>query len=297
MGERNQVRLEETKRHGSVLFPFNIYPCTIPADFPTVALHWHRSMELIYVKKGSGQVQMGLETLVARADDIFILPPGTLHALRRLPGRSMEYENIIFDPDFLGAGAVDVCARQYLIPLSGGQLLHPLRLRPGAETYESVAVCLQFAERLCTDCSPGYELGVKAAMLELLFHLIRRQPAPSAAESPGSARLKQVLQRIQENYAQPLRIEQMAADCGLSPSHFMRWFRQTTGSSFTAYLNEYRLAAAAERLQVTNDKILAVAQETGFETLSNFNRQFKARYGMTPREYRQPERRENSPAG
>ena len=59
-----------------------------------------------------------------------------------------------------------------------------------------------------------------------------------------------------------------------------------TGSSFTAYLNGRRLAAAAELLRQSGDSILYIAGEVGFENLSNFNRQFKARYGVTPREYR-----------
>ena len=37
----NQERLRETKHHGAVRFPFNIYPCTIPGDFLQVPLHWH----------------------------------------------------------------------------------------------------------------------------------------------------------------------------------------------------------------------------------------------------------------
>ncbi len=49
--ERRDEFLEK-KKHGSMLFPFNIYPCTIPKDFPAVALHWQKSMELIFVKKG-----------------------------------------------------------------------------------------------------------------------------------------------------------------------------------------------------------------------------------------------------
>ena len=79
---------------------------------------------------------------------------------------------------------------------------------------------------------------------------------------------------------------QMAEGCGCSTSHFMRWFRQMTGSSFTAYLNGRRLTAAAEQLRQSGDSILYIAGEVGFENLSNFNRQFKARYGVTPREYR-----------
>jgi len=289
MTEQRTGHLEETKRHGSILFPFNIYRCVIPKDIPSVALHWHKSMELIYIREGSGLVQMGLDTADAEAGHIFVLPPGTLHAIRGLPGQAMHYENILFEPEFLGSGAADLCARQYLIPLSGGQLLQPVRLDPHADGYAEILRCLTTAEDLFHNPCTGYELAVKAAMLQLLYCLIRTQPAPPAPEAPNTARLKQVLQRIQSDYAAPLTVSVMAELCGFSSSHFMRWFRQMTGSSFTVYLNEYRLAAAAERLRLTGDKILTIAQDTGFETLSNFNRQFKERYGITPREYRKPE--------
>lgn len=112
--------LQEKKQHGSILFPFNIYPCTIPLDFPSVALHWHKSMEIIYIKKGRGKAQVDLQTMETEGGDIFILPPGTLHALHGIPGNVMEYENIIFDVDFLGSGTADICAQQYLVPLAAG---------------------------------------------------------------------------------------------------------------------------------------------------------------------------------
>ena len=108
--EKIKKRYEETKKHGSRLFPFNIYPCTIPLDFPSVVLHWHKEMELVYVKKGRGKIQLGMKTYPGKEGDIFVIPPGTLHAIRREPGHSMEYENIIFEVEFLGAGAADVCA-------------------------------------------------------------------------------------------------------------------------------------------------------------------------------------------
>ena len=279
-------RLEETKRHGSVLFPFNIYPCTIPGDFPSVALHWQRSMEVIYIKKGRGQVQMGLDLLTAEAGDVFVLPPGTLHALRGLPGQFMDYENIIFEPDFLGSGAADLCARQYLVPLAAGRLLHPLILRTGDVGYEDTAAILTETEKLCADRIAGYELAVKASMMQMIFRLMQLQPEKPSAELPGTARLKQVLSHIQREYSRPITVEEIAKLCGCSSSHFMRWFRQMTGSSFVAYLNEHRLAEAARKLRSSEEKILTIAQDVGFESLSNFNHQFRIRYGVTPREYR-----------
>ena len=59
-----------------------------------------------------------------------------------------------------------------------------------------------------------------------------------------------------------------------------------TGTTFAAYLNERRLATAAELLRTTDDTVLTIAGQVGFDNLSNFNRQFKARFGMTPRQYR-----------
>lgn len=140
----------------------------------------------------------------------------------------------------------------------------------------------QFSEARTT----GFELGVKAAMLELIAQLLVLQPQPPAAEPPGTTRLKLVLQQIQNNYAQPMTVGQVSDICGCSASHFMRWFREMTGSSFVSYLNEYRLAEAAKQLRSTEEKVLTIAQEAGFESLSNFNHQFKLRYGVTPREYR-----------
>ena len=120
----NQASLQETKQHGAVRFPFNLYPCTIPGDFPQVALHWQESMELVFVKRGAGLVQVGTASCPAYQGDIFIFTPGTLHALRQAEGQRMEYENIIFELELLG-GAEDLCAEKYLLPLQSGRLLLP----------------------------------------------------------------------------------------------------------------------------------------------------------------------------
>ena len=99
---QNQASLQETKQHGAVRFPFNLYPCTIPGDFPQVALHWQESMELVFVKRGAGLVQVGAASCPAYQGDIFIFTPGTLHALRQSEGQCMEYENLIFELELLG---------------------------------------------------------------------------------------------------------------------------------------------------------------------------------------------------
>ena len=282
---QKQVSLRETKQHGAVRFPFNIYPCTIPGDFPQVALHWQESMELIFVKRGAGLVQAGAVTHPAYMGDIFIFTPGTLHALRQTEGQYMEYENIIFDPELLG-GAGDLCAEKYILPLQSGRLALNVHLTPDDLYYPQEANCLKEIEDANSSKLPGYELVIKSGLLRFLALLILHGKQQLPAETADTRRLKTVLQWISEHYAQKICVADAAEVCSFSSSHFMRWFRQMTGQSFIAFLNEYRLNTAAEALQTTDETVLTIASRCGFENLSYFNRIFKAHFGITPRDYR-----------
>ena len=183
----NPSFLQETKQHGAVRFPFNIYPCTIPGDFPQVALHWQDSMELVFVKRGSGLVQMGTAAYPAHTGDIFVFSPGTLHALRQKEGCSMEYENIIFDLELLG-GAGDLCAEKYLLPLQSGRLSLTQRLTPDEPCYARAAACLRETEDVNRAKEPGYELFIKGALLRFLALLIAQGKNLPPMETADSRR-------------------------------------------------------------------------------------------------------------
>lgn len=281
----NRSSLQETKHHGEVRFPFNIYPCTIPGDFRQVAVHWQDSMELIYIKRGSGLVQTGAQVCTAQSGDIFVLTPGTLHAIRQAESCTMEYENIIFDVELLG-GAEDLCAEKYLLPLQSGRLALPEHITPDEVWYLQAADCLKEAEEANRCKQFGYELCIKGALLRFLALLIAQSKALPPAEKANTQRLRAVLQWISAHYSEPVCVADAAALCQCSPNHFMRWFRQMTGQTFIIFLREYRLNAAAEALRTTEDTILSISEQCGFENLSYFNREFKAHFGMTPREYR-----------
>jgi transcriptional regulator GlxA family with amidase domain len=72
----------------------------------------------------------------------------------------------------------------------------------------------------------------------------------------------------------------------MAAAAFSRWFKRATGRTFIAYLQELRVANACRLLIESERGITAIAHDSGFTNLSNFNRCFRRLRGTTPREYR-----------
>ena len=98
--------------------------------------------------------------------------------------------------------------------------------------------------------------------------------------------MKLILKYVEDHYAEPIPIEKMAALSYYSKSHFMKFFKQHMGMGFTEYLNDYRLTIAARLLTTTESAILEIAVQTGSDLLSHFNRLFKRKFQIPPRDYR-----------
>jgi AraC-like DNA-binding protein len=73
----------------------------------------------------------------------------------------------------------------------------------------------------------------------------------------------------------------------MTPNAFSRFFRRSTGRTFGEYVNDVRLARARQGLIEGDAPISQIATDSGFGNLSNFNRRFRAKTGMNPREFRQ----------
>ena len=100
-------------------------------------------------------------------------------------------------------------------------------------------------------------------------------------------RLLPVLVHIQANLDQDLSLEALANRVGLSVFHFHRLFRSVVGETLKQYTQRLRLEQAASRLVINDAAILDVALDSGFHSHETFSRQFKRRFQVSPKDYRQ----------
>lgn len=114
-----------------------------------------------------------------------------------------------------------------------------------------------------------------------------RELAQSRLTDSAEDKLKKLIKFIEENYAEPLTREELAAIVGLNANYLSTIFTTYTGKRLTAYINELRIKRAAELLKESNEKVINIAFTVGFESLATFNRLFKQQMEMTPTQFRQ----------
>lgn len=137
----------------------------------------------------------------------------------------------------------------------------------------------------------GYRLRTESIVLELLYLLAGHFSIPLVKEDlpEGEAeplRIQEILAYIEAHYAEPLTLETVSAEFGLSREYFSRLFHKSVGITFLRHLNRVRIAHLYDDLVHTDEGIMNLCERHGLTNYKLFSRLFKEIYGCTPREIR-----------
>ncbi|MFB6349771.1 helix-turn-helix domain-containing protein [Moraxella sp. ZJ142] len=97
-------------------------------------------------------------------------------------------------------------------------------------------------------------------------------------------RIAQATQWIQAHFAEPLSVENLASQCGMSVSGFHHHFKKITHLSPLQYQKSLRLTEARKQLQAKPESIATVAFAVGYESPSQFSREYSRYFGHSPKE-------------
>ena len=255
----------------------------------TYPLHQHREYELNFIQNGQG-----LRRIVG--DSVELIPSLDLVLIS---GENLEH---VWEQSDCTSEDIREITIQFSPDLFSGELLGKNQFARIAKMLERATHGIAFPtetimkayHRLDTLASEKDSFNQFISCLQLLYELsgspYRILASSSFAHAPRdreSRRVLKVKEYINEHFAEPLTLEMMASLVGMSPSAFSRFFRQHTDRTFTAYLIDIRLGQAARELVDTSQNISEICYQCGFNNLSNFNRIFKSKRGMSPREFRQ----------
>lgn len=123
----------------------------------------------------------------------------------------------------------------------------------------------------------------------LLESIVRRAAAKIAEYSAGSMKLllRHAVDYLNQNYAKPITLGEVAAEVYASPSYISRLFKKELGVNFVDYLNEIRISRAKDLLGSAEYKAYEIADLVGIPNPHYFSKLFKRYVGMTPSEYRE----------
>ncbi|WP_068624268.1 helix-turn-helix domain-containing protein [Oerskovia enterophila] len=165
--------------------------------------------------------------------------------------------------------------------LSVGELdaLRPLVVLRNVERV--VALLDEILSTLERDHAPVRLLATTAAAWRLLAQLAvdRLEPAPGDP-------LERAMEYVKDRVDGPLRVPELAAMVGVSPSRLGALFRRATGGGVIAYQTSLRMARARHLLDTTAAPVKAVADEIGYDDPYYFSRLFRRIHDVSPSEYR-----------
>lgn len=140
--------------------------------------------------------------------------------------------------------------------------------------------------------SDGADRLVNFIYLLKLLNIISRDVSPLSGaiikeiNDIASIRIISLCTYIKNNFRKALNLNDIAEKASLTPQAFCRYFKKCTGKTFVCYLNELRVSEAC-RLLVNEryDCISMIAYNSGFNSITNFNRVFRSITGLSPKEY------------
>ncbi|MEW6360315.1 MAG: AraC family transcriptional regulator [Planctomycetota bacterium] len=233
--------------------------------------------ELVYVYAGELRMWLGGRPMEGKKGDLFITRPGVPHREESPPGKRSQLL-------CLAAAFRDKRGRRRKFPLALPDKVH---LKSG----HIVERCLRAIASEAYHRTLGYAAAIDAYIMQIFIELVRTARSVEAPQvDVGEIRRRRLAAEaarfIEENYAAPLTLPEIAQHFFTSPYHFSRIFKETTGLSPIAYLNRTRMENAKRLLLAPDLTVKAVAARVGYRDPHYFARAFAREEGMTPTGYR-----------
>lgn len=240
--------------------------------------HVHPEWELIWILNESLSVMCGQSRFTVQQGQMVLFSPNEPHEFHK-EGNSCTFLCMQLSEAILPTMPQIALERRLVHELLTQEEFRALKTR-------IAAVAAAYLER-----HDNYNLFCVGSSCLILHELLSKLPYHelSAEEAAGitrrNDRLKRLIQFVDENYMNKIRLADFAASEGCSVSYLSRFIKDTMNQNFQEYVTSVRFNCACKLIAAGGSRMLDVCMESGFSDYRYFSREFRRQYDMTPEEY------------
>ena len=253
--------------------------------------HFHPELELIYFLKSTGTRYVGNSIGSFGPGELYLIGSNLPHLFRNekeyyeknREGKMVDLIVVKFEQDFLGKGFLEIAESQKIQTL-----------------FQNSNRGLKFSKAV-TYLVHNYMVGLVGSQgLSSIIGLLKILDILSVSENyvplctegitntfkkDEKERMAELINYLTNNFDKKIELQEIAAIAHMTPNSFCRYFKKRTRKSFSQYLNEIRIRHACKLLIEGEKQISDICYQSGFNTFTNFNRQFKQHMQVTPSEF------------
>jgi AraC-like DNA-binding protein len=252
--------------------------------------HFHPEFQLFLVIKGTGTRFIGDHVSPFNQGDLVFTGPNLPHVWQSdheyFENNDLMTEGIViyFPENFLGK---DLLHKNEMYKIK--QLFQ--KAQRGMELFGSTAIQMKEAIHNILHINDFARVLALLNLLDLMantseYKLLANEGYSNSMKETESDRMNKVHTYVMKNFRDKISLDEVAAIANMSPSSFSRYFKVHANKTFSDFLTEIRIGYSCKLLTNQRMSVSQICYDSGFNTLSNFNRQFKEVTHYSPLEYR-----------
>lgn len=252
--------------------------------------HFHEEIEIAIMEKGYGKKIVGNHTSEYHEGDVFLLGSNLPHWFRA--------DNIFYKTDSEIKPSSLVI--QFNVGSFGQTFFKLIEMEKVNDLFQKARAGILFYGNTKNEIRRIFDenfnnVGLKRmlGLIEMLHIMANSEEYTQLSKlgivgisAKDSERMQVIFDYIYNKYTEDIDLNELASKVGLSSAAFCRYFKSRTQKTFIEYLNEIKISNACRLLKETDHSIIEICYETGFNNLSNFNRQFRKITDQNPNNYR-----------
>lgn len=253
-----------------------------------IILHNHDCLEINYVVRGDGYYLIGDKRYELNTGDICLINNEEYHMA--INTGMLMLKVIVFSADLVWNGSqMDY---MYLKAFFERKNCYEPFIKAENPVAKIITPIIFDIDKEWKTKKPGYQIMIKVDLMKLLATVYRYYCEGDLFDDGKNPFLKnyhcvtQAVDYINGHYNEHLTLKNVAEKVYLSENYFSAIFSEVMQISFSKYVLEKRLSCASVLIKSTKMPITDIALQTGFNDISYFNKAFKKKYNITPRQYR-----------